>query len=479
MALPTIIQGGMGAGVSGWQLAATVARAGQLGVVSGTALDLVLARRLQQGDPGGHLRRALAHFPAPAVAERVLARYYRAGGRRAGAPFLAKPLFTAAARTPLLELTVAANFAEVFLAKEGHDGPVGINLLEKIQLPNLASLYGAMLAGVDYVLMGAGIPLEIPGALDRLARHEATSLKLQVAGALPEDDFALRFDPRRLLGVDLPPLRRPRFLAIIASVTLALTLQKRATGRVDGFVIEGPTAGGHNAPPRGTLQLDAEGQPIYGPRDEVDLAKIASLGVPFWLAGGYGHPDRVRAALAAGAAGVQVGTAFAFCRESGLDDALKARVLRQVLAGDGAIRTDPVASPTGYPFKVVPLPGTVADEGCYEARERICDLGYLRHAYRREDGTLDYRCPAEPVADYLRKGGDPAETVGRKCLCNGLMANLGLGQRRPGGVVELPLVTAGDDLHTLARFVSPDNLSYSAADVLADLLADLRVPVAG
>jgi NAD(P)H-dependent flavin oxidoreductase YrpB (nitropropane dioxygenase family) len=274
----------------------------------------------------------------------------------------------------------------------------------------------------------------------------------------------------------LPPLRRPQFVAIIASVTLALTLQKRATGRVDGFVIEGPTAGGHNAPPRGPLQLDGSGQPIYGPRDEVDLAKIAALGLPFWLAGGYGHPDRLRAALAAGASGVQVGTPFAFCRESGLAEGIKAATLRRVLEGDGAIHTDPVASPTGYPFKVVALPGTLAEEEVYAARERVCDLGYLRHPYKREDGTLGYRCPAEPVADYVQKGGAVEETVGRKCLCNGLLANLGLAQRRRGGYVEPPLVTAGDDVRALKHFVSPGNLTYSATDVLDYLLAPNAVP---
>lgn len=475
-ALPMIIQGGMGAGVSDWRLAGAVARAGQLGVVSGTALDAILARRLQQGDPDGHLRRALAHFPIPALAERVLANYFHPAGRGQAGAFATKPLHTARRQTALQDLTVVANFVEVFLAKEGHNGLVGINLLEKIQLPNLASLYGAVLAGVDYVLMGAGIPLEIPGALDRLARHEATSVNLQVEGATPDDTFSVRFDPQQLLGQALPPLRRPRFLAIIASATLALTLQKRATGRVDGFVIEGPTAGGHNAPPRGPLQLDASGQPVYGPRDAVDLTKIASLGLPFWLAGGYGHPDRLRAALDAGASGVQVGTPFAFCRESGLADDLKTAVLQSVADGEGAIRTDPVASPTGYPFKVIALPGTLSEQAVYEARTRICDLGYLRHPYKRADGSLGYRCPAEPVADYRRKGGDVAETVGRKCLCNGLLANLGLGQHRPGGAVELPLLTAGDDLPSLRRFVSPGNLAYAATDVLDYLLTDHRVP---
>jgi hypothetical protein len=70
---PEIIQGGMGVAVSGWRLARAVSMLGQLGVVSGTALDVVLARRLQLGDPTGDLRRAIRRFPDPAVAERVLA----------------------------------------------------------------------------------------------------------------------------------------------------------------------------------------------------------------------------------------------------------------------------------------------------------------------------------------------------------------------------------------------------------------------
>ncbi len=470
-----IIQGGMGAGVSNWRLANAVARTGQLGVVSGTAIDVILARRLQLGDPGGHMRRALAAFPVPALAEAVLARYFRPDGKAPNTPFLAKPIHTAQPRAALQALTVVANFAEVFLAKEGHDGRIGINLLEKIQLPNLASLYGALLAGVDYVLVGAGIPLEIPGVLDRLAQHEPVSVRLQVEEAEADDDFRSTFDPRRLLGVARPPLVRPKFLAIIASVTLALTLRKRASGRVDGFIIEGSTAGGHNAPPRGQLQLDADGAPVYGPRDEVDLEKIRAIGLPFWLAGGYGQPGQLRAALAAGASGVQVGTAFAFCRESGFDAAIKAAVLQRALRGEVEVFTDPVASPTGYPFKVLGLPGTLSEPATTEARSRICDLGYLRHPYKREDGTLGYRCPAEPVEDYVEKGGNRAETAGRKCLCNSLLANIGLAQRRPGGYVEQPLVTAGDDLQVLTELVSRYGEEYAARDVVDHLLAGQAV----
>src|ERR1039457_6528946 len=81
MSQPLIIQGGMGVAVSGGQLARAVSRAGPLGVVSGPALAVVLARRLQLGDSGGELRRALAHFPIPQMADHVLADYFIPGGK--------------------------------------------------------------------------------------------------------------------------------------------------------------------------------------------------------------------------------------------------------------------------------------------------------------------------------------------------------------------------------------------------------------
>jgi nitronate monooxygenase len=471
MSHPIIIQGGMGVGVSHWPLARAVSRLGQLGVVSGTALDVVLARRLQDGDPGGHLRRALAQFPIPDVTRRILETYFIPGGRQPQHPFKAVPMGSAEPPKALVELTVAANFVEVFLAKEGHDGVVGINYLQKLQLPTLPTLYGALLAGVDYVLMGAGIPMAIPGVLDQLARGEATKLRLDVEGALPGEEFHSEFAPADFWGTQAPSVQRPRFLAIVASAVLAQTLARKANGRVDGFVVEGPTAGGHNAPPRGALQLNQRGEPTYGPRDVPDLEKIRALGLPFWLAGSAATPGRLAEARRQGAAGVQVGTAFAFCEESGIESGLKARVLTASQRGQLDVFTDPLASPTGYPFKVVRLEHTVSEPEVVAARRRICDLGYLRRAYRRADGRLGYRCPGEPEEQFLAKGGDPAETVGRKCICNGLAATIGLGQVQAHGYREPALVTAGEDVTELARFLSPGKDSYSAADVLAYLLS--------
>ena len=360
-------------------------------------------------------------------------------------------------------ITMLANFVEVWLAKEGHSGAVGINLLTKVQMPNLASLYGAMLAGVDYVVMGAGIPREIPGVLDAYIEHRPARIRFDVEGLAPDEAEFLEFDPMRHWRTPNTPLARPRFLAVVSAASLAMTLARKANGRVDGFVVEGPTAGGHNAPPRGALHLNARGEPQYGERDVVDLAQMRELDRPFWLAGGAGSPDGLRAALAAGAAGIQVGTLFAFSDESGLDPDLKARVVGAALAGQATVFTDPRASPTGYPFKVVAIAG---DDETTSRRERVCDLGYLRTAVRVADRTL-YRCSAEPLETYLANGGAAADTIDRRCLCNGLTANIGQAQSRETGQ-EPPLVTSGDDLLRLPEFLG-DRRSYSAADVVAYL----------
>jgi nitronate monooxygenase len=375
----------------------------------------------------------------------------------------------------LVELCMISNFVEVFLAKEGHKNPVGINYLEKVQIPHLPSIYGAMLAGVGYVLMGAGIPLHIPGVLDAFALQHPAEYKLMITGAAQAQfadlDTPMRLDPAEYAEGPLPVLRRPKFLAIVSSNTLAATMLRRASGRVDGLVIESPTAGGHNAPPRGKLQLNAGGEPVYGERDRVNISELRTLGVPFWLAGGYGNPDKLREALEQGAAGVQTGTAFAFSQESGLRPDLKHRLLQQAMAGSGQVFTDPLASPTGFPFKVAQLEGTSSSADVYQERARVCDLGYLREPYVTPEGGMGYRCAAEPVATYVAKGGKIEETVGRKCLCNSLLANVGYPQLRNGAIVEPALVTIGDDLNTVAQFLAPGRESYSVADVVERLLS--------
>ena len=463
--LPPIIQGGMGVGVSGWKLARTVSKSGQLGVVSGTALDLVLTRQLQQGDQDGHLRRALAGFPIPGAADRILAKYFTEGGKPADSSFKTPPMISHRPAHTTSELGIATAFTAIYLAKEGHDGTVGLNLLEKIQTPTLNVIFGAMLAGVDVVLVGAGIPRQIPKILDDIAGAQPTEMRMDVTGGT--EPVFLHLDPAEFTAPR--PLKRPIFLAIVSSPVLAENLRRKASGRVDGFVVEASVAGGHNAPPRGPMRLDDAGEPIYGERDAIDPEQFVKIGLPFWLAGGYGKSGMLAKARAVGAHGIQVGTAFALCDESGFEPALKARILASVLAGELKVHTDASASPTGFPFKLADLSGSIADPAIHRQRTRVCDLGVLRETYQKPDGSIGFRCSAEPVETYTAKGGDPTKTADRMCLCNSLCASIGIGQVRDG-IEEPPLITLGDDIGVVRQFIAEGHTRYSATDVVRHLL---------
>jgi nitronate monooxygenase len=469
--LPWLIQGGMGIAISHWPLARRVAMSGQLGVVSGTGIETVFVRRLQDHGVDEGLQRVLDAFPLQSVVHDVLAKYAKSK-RVPGTPYRAVPMLTHRNVQSAHDLLVLASFVEVALAKSGHDGVIGINLLTKVQIPTVPTLFGAMLADVDYVLMGAGIPAHIPGILDRLVLGEVIETSLVMDGSPEKDQVpTLRFDPQRFLSSHV--LARPYFLAIVSSHVLASALTKRSTGTVEGFVVESPIAGGHNAPPRGALSLDGVGNPIYGERDQVDFAVMRDLGAPFWLAGGVTTPAHVREALEVGATGVQVGTLFAYCRESGMSAELKQSVIAGARTGTLTVKTSTRASSTGYPFKVAVIDGTLSDEQVYADRHRICDLGYLREAYVKDDGSVGYRCPSEPVDIYVSKGGERDDTIERTCLCNALMATAGFAQIRKKGEDEPAIVTSGDCINEIAPLLV-DRESYGALDVIAFLEPGLR-----
>ena len=454
---PLIIQGGMGIAVSSYHLAKAVSMAGQLGVVSGTAIDAVMAMRLHYGDILGNVRRSLNNFPVKEIGQQMIDRFYNTNNK-------IKQMFKFT--MPSLNMSqekeneiVTANFSEIFLAKEGHKGIVGINFLEKIQFPNLAGIYGALLAGIDYIIMGAGIPKEIPAVIEKLTRHEKVEYTCNVENA--KEPKKMVFDPSRF-GLSNLKLKRPKFLAIISSNILAATLMKKSPVSPDGFIIEGHQAGGHNAPPRVSGVFNENGEPLYGEKDIVDLEKVKELNVPFWLAGSYGTKEGLKKALAAGAAGIQAGTVFAFTKEAGFTDDIK----QKVISSDSInIKTDPLASPTGFPFKVADIAGSLSDNEIYNKRQRVCNLGYLRTAYEKDDGSIGYRCAAEPVEMYVKKGGREENTRGRKCLCNALMAAAGFPLTCKSGEEEKPLITMGDDY----KSVISRPYGYSAEDVVKEI----------
>ena len=212
--------------------------------------------------------------------------------------------------------------------------------------------------------------------------------------------------PRRRHRRRRPPLTRPAFLAIVASTTLARRCCARQW-RVDGFIVEGPTAGGHNAPPRGKMQLTDTGRAVYGARDDVDIemprprpAVLAGrrLRLPEGVRrcrGRSGRPGRHRLRAAA------TNRASPDYR----------RCSPQVRDGDVRGQTDPLASPTGFPFKVAELPGRSRRT---RLRARSRDLRPRLPARGLPPGRrqLGYRCAAEPVLAYVAKGGEVEDTAG-------------------------------------------------------------------
>lgn len=464
--MPRIIQGGMGIAVSSWRLARRVAEMGEMGVVSGTAIDSVVVRELQSGDPYGRLK-SLAAYPDQEIVEFLKNTYFVEGGLPEGAAYKLLPIHRFKPTPRSQRILSAATYSEVVLAREGHEGMVGINLMAKLKRHSLACMYGAMLAGVAAILIGAGIPIEEAEALRALADAKPARLRLDVDTSAVNggngDTYYYELNPADLVP-DPQPLPRPAFLPIISSDLLANILHKKLpAGTISGVIIEGPVAGGHNAPPR-NKGVDENQNPVYDDRDRADLGRIVALGYPVYLAGGYGSPEGLQKALDMGATGIQVGTLFSLTNESGYPADTKAYIIERIHKNQVSVRTDGRISSTGFPFKAVEVEKTLGIPELLAGRTRICDLGYLQTPYLDARGSLQGRCSAEPVDDYVRKGGAIEDTERRACLCNGLLANIGLGQEQKWGK-ETELFTAGDDLVDLP-FGSVDEPHYSAEDVI-------------
>lgn len=456
-----IFQGGMGVYISTQLLSKTVSMLGGLGTVSGTAADRILAIELGRGDTGGHFRRALQHFPFPEIAKRIIDTYFNPDGLGTKTA----PVYRIDPSRTSIELIIAANFAFVWLAKEGHNNPISINYLEKIAMPHIFAITGAILAGVDVITMGAGLPFHIPTLIDELIDDRTAEYPIPVIGC--KDPHIIRFNAEEFFGRKLGIGYRPAFIPIISSNLLArICVDKLPQGSFQGFVVEEPTAGGHNAPPRGKGLFDSSGQPVYGEKDRVDYGKLASLGYPFWIGGSYASPEKLAWAKSQGARGIQAGSIFALCKESGMNPLIKREIIDRYLQGNLKIHTNPSASPTGFPFKVADLIDTLSRPEVYERRPRVCNQGALVELYMREDGQIGYRCSAGPTDEYVKRGGKIEDTTKVCCLCNGLMATAGINPDPH----EPAIVTLGDDLEFIRHLVGNIGGSFSAKDAMNYLL---------
>jgi len=465
---PPVIGGGMGVNVSWYGLVKILARLGQLGTLSGVALDRVVAYELLSGDPTGDIRRALEHFPDQRLVKEVLDAFFNEHPSKIKRHI---PVFTVKPSHLLISLTICANYAVVWLAKEGHDNPVSINYLEKVSMPLMYGILGAMLAGVDFVTMGAGLALQIPKLFEDILAGRTATYHIPVIGR--KEKYVMEFDPIKFFGPEFHILRktlkRPGLIPIISSLLGAKIFKaKLPPGNVQAIVYEDlETAGGHGPFPRGR-QFKSNGEPLCDARDETNFEELSDLFEIWYYAGGVASPQGLAWARALGATGIQVGSILAVSNDSKMDEKLKRLVRYLGYLGLIEVYNDPYFSSTGYPFKKVKnLKGTITDEQVYLARKRICNHKCLVNLFEKPNGTIGYRCSAEPIKAYLSKGGALGDTINRGCLCEGLLSTCGADPTKPS------LVTLGknvDFLRDPALMENPYD-SYSAEQAINYLLS--------
>jgi nitronate monooxygenase len=318
----------MGVGVSLYPLACAVAAEGGLGIISSACLDRIVSKR---------------------------------NGKKVN--------------------SYEAAYEEISLAK-AKGGLAGINIMVALLRDYEDSVRGAIDAGADVIISGAGLPLS------------------------------------------LPSIQPPRDTALIPIVSSARALDlicrkwEKAGYRPDAVVLEGPLAGGHlGFKPE---QMDLESNKLENLLPPVKEVAIKYGDFPVIVAGGiYTREDIVRF-IEMGAGGVQMGTRFLATEESSASREYKEAV---VSAGqeDIVVAIDP-GSPCGLPFRVVKQ-SPMYQSSMKKLRKPKCDKGYV--LLKDSEGKFS-KCPAKESNEH------------HFCICNGLLSSAGYNRE-----VEEPLYTVG------------------------------------
>lgn len=346
-----IIQGGMGVGVSLAPLASAVAREGGAGIVSSACIDRVVSKR---------------------------------DGKKMNA--------------------YEAAYHEVSLAKAG--GYAGINVMGALARDYNDSVKGALDAGADAIISGAGLP------------------------------------------VGLPAIQAPKDTALIPIVSSARALEiicrkwEKLGYRPDAVVLEGPLAGGHLG--FKMEQIDLESNKLENLLPPVKDLAIKYGDFPVIVAGGIYTHDDIVAFLKMGADGVQMGTRFLATDESSASDEYKQAVV-DATEEDILVAHDP-GSPCGLPFRVIKQsPMYVA--ATKKLRKPKCDKGYV--LLKDKEGKFSI-CPAKQSNEH------------HFCICNGLLSSAGYNRDK-----EEPLYTVGTNAYKVDRIVSVKELMDELAGKVA------------
>jgi len=338
-----IIQGGMGVGVSLHPLAKAVAQEGGLGIISSACIDRIVSKR-----------------------------------------------------TGKKKNTYESVYEEISLSK-AKGGFSGINIMAALGRDYNASVKGAIDAGADAIISGAGLPLNLPAIQ-------------------PPKDTAL-----------IPIVSSARALDIICKKWGKLGY------RPDAVVLEGPLAGGHLGFRIDQVDLDSNKLENLLPSVKDMATKCGDM--PVIVAGGiYTYSDILKF-MDMGADGVQMGTRFLATEESSATEEYKRAVIR-AKEEDIVVAHRP-GSPCGLPFRVIKQ-SPMYVSSLQHKRTPKCDKGYVLMKDAEGNYTI---CPAkENNENYF-------------CICNGLLSSAGYNSDK-----EEALYTVGTNASRVDKIVSVKTL---------------------
>ncbi len=338
-----VIQGGMGVGISLHPLAGAVAREGGIGIISSACLDRLVSKR-----------------------------------------------------TGKKHNSYEAAYEEISLAKQ-NGGFAGINIMCALARDYNDSVKGALDAGADVIISGAGLPLSLPAVQD------------------PKDTALI------------PIVSSARALEIICKKWEKLGY------RPDAVVLEGPLAGGHLGFKMDQIDIDANRLENLFPPVKDMAEKYGDF--PVIVAGGiYSHED-IAAFMKAGADGVQMGTRFLATEESSASSDYKHAVL--TASDDDIIVAYDPGSPCGLPFRII-RQSPMYVSALSKKRKPKCDKGYVLLKDREGKFSL---CPAKESNEH------------HFCICNGLLSSANFNPES-----EEPLYTVGTNANRVDKILSVKNL---------------------
>ncbi len=292
--------------------------------------------------------------------------------------------------------TYEAAYQEVSLSKSS-GGFTGINIMVALVRDYEDSVKGAVDAGADFIISGAGLPLNLPAIA-------------------PPRDTAL-----------IPIVSSARALELICKKW------ERLRYRPDAVVLEGPLAGGHLG--FKIDQIELESNKLENLLPPVKEMAIKYGDIPVIVAGGiYTHTD-IQRFLQMGANGVQMGTRFLATEESSASDVYKKAVV-DAQADDIIVARKP-ASPCGLPFRIIKQ-SPMYVSGLKRLRPPKCDKGYV--LLKDDEGKFS-RCPAKESNEDCF------------CICNGLLSSAGYNPDK-----EEPLFTVGTNASRVNKILPVKSL---------------------